>query len=90
MDLSSQDLLKDAVFEENSDLRVLKISKAIKKITDILPFEKRALILAEQSELPKYLILCIPLFGHSVIFRIFISQTPLLPLEFLLFSSPKA
>ena len=84
MELSSQDLLKDAVFEENSDLRVLKISKATKKITDIIPFEKRAITLIDQTELPKYLILCIPLFGNSVSKKSLHYPLPLLPPPFLL------
>lgn len=82
MESNAVDLLKDAVpplswpflkilyqvFEENVDTRLLKISKACKKITELLPFEKKCLILGDQPELVKYLLLCLPLFGKSVNF----------------------
>lgn len=81
MESNATELLKDAVallnyfifknfqvYEENEDIRLTKISKACKKISEILPFEKKRHVILEQTELITYFFLCVPLFGHSVFY----------------------
>lgn len=72
------------VFEENVDVRLSKISKACKKITDLLPFEKRSTILCDQPDLTKYLLLCLPLFGKSVSFVYHLNKLLFFQLEIIL------
>lgn len=60
------DLLKDAVYEDEEDIRLQKVSKACSIISKVLPFERKRSFLIKEPKLVQLLLLCLPFLGKTI------------------------
>ena len=60
------DLLKDAVHEEEDEIRLNSVTKACSIISKLLPFERKRSFLIKEPKLIQFLLLCIPFLGKTI------------------------
>lgn len=57
--------------EDDEEKRISYLSTGINQVTEVLPFESQNIVLVEDRELVKYLLLCLPEAPSSVSFECF-------------------
>lgn len=74
IDSTATELLKEASYSEIEEIQLDKISRACKKLTDILPFENKNSSLLADEDIIKSLFICYPLLSSPVFFHLIIDR----------------